>query len=246
MGIKDRLLEFLKCKGLKKSAFEKMTGLSNGFVDKMGENTRTSNLEKISNFFPDLNMVWLRTGEGEMLTTDVHPVPVEQETEPYTVNKNGVRYLKREDGKVIIEVPIVPYFALASPDDEFLPERFGADTASFEVDCIGRGKYYAFEVDGDSMDDGSRESFQRGDIVLVRELDRDDWMPHLHISNWHYWVVCWGNNVRLKQIVSQEGSTITLHSLNPSPEYCDFTLDLSEVSRLFNVIKQKPKVRSFG
>lgn len=245
MGIRDRLLEFLKSKGMKKAAFEKQTGLSNGFVDKMGENTRTSNLEKISNAFPELNIVWLRTGEGEMLTNDVHQVPIEPATEPYTENKNGVKYYKREDGKIIMEVPVVPYYALASPDDEFLPERFGTDTTTFEVDKIGRGKYYAFEVDGDSMDDGTRDSFQRGDIVLVRELDKDDWMPHLHLNGWHYWVVCWGNNVRLKQILSQEGTTITLHSLNPSPEYCDFTLDLTQVSRLFNVIKHKPKERSF-
>ena len=191
------------------------------------------------------NLEWLINGAGEMLVNDVHPVPMEQGAEPYITNSHGVRYMKREDGKIIIEVPIVPYYALASPDDEFLPERFGSDTTTFEVDKIGRGKYYAFEVDGDSMDDGTRDSFQRGDIVLVRELDKDDWMPHLHISCWRFWVVCWGNNVRLKEIVRQEGAVITLHSLNPSPEYCDFSLDLSQVSRLFNVIKHKPKERSF-
>lgn len=187
---------------------------------------------------------YLRNFE-ERIRNSAHQVPMEQGAEPYTTNSHGVRYMKREDGKLIIKVPIVPYYALASPDDEFLPERFGADTTTFEVDKIGRGKYYAFEVDGDSMDDGTRDSFQRGDIVLVRELDKDDWMPHLHISCWRFWVVCWGNNVRLKEIISQEGSVITLHSLNPSPEYCDFSLDLSQVSRLFNVIKHKPKERSF-
>lgn len=67
MNLKERLLAFLEYKGIKKGTFEKMVGLSNGFVDKVGDNTRVKKLEQISNFFPDLNMIWLRTGEGEML-----------------------------------------------------------------------------------------------------------------------------------------------------------------------------------
>lgn len=243
---RQRLAEFIRYLGITTKSFEERCRLYNGFVNsKKTKSISGKNLENILGEFPNLNRIWLLTGEGEMLTNDVHQVPIEPATEPYTTNSHGVRYMKREDGKLIIQVPIVPYYALASPDDEFLPERFGADTTTFEVDKIGRGKYYAFEVDGDSMDDGTRDSFQRGDIVLVRELDKDDWMPHLHISCWRFWVVCWGNNVRLKEIIGQEGAVITLHSLNPSPEYCDFSLDLSQVSRLFNVIKHKPKERSF-
>lgn len=67
MNLKERLLAFLEYKDIKKGTFEKMVGLSNGFVDKVGDNTRVKKLEQISNFFPDLNMIWLRTGEGEML-----------------------------------------------------------------------------------------------------------------------------------------------------------------------------------
>ena len=96
------------------------------------------------------------------------------------------------------------------------------------------------------MDNGTWNSFRKGDVVLVRELDRSDWMPHLRIDKWPFWVVVFDNNIRLKQIVKHDGDTITLHSLNPSPEYSDFSLNLSKVSRLFNVIKQKPRENSFG
>ncbi len=67
MNTKERLLAYLKYKGIKKAAFEKIAGLSNGFVDKMGDNTRSAKLEAISNSFPDLNINWLRTGEGSMI-----------------------------------------------------------------------------------------------------------------------------------------------------------------------------------
>lgn len=56
MNLRDRLLAYLEYKGIKKAAFEKAAGFSNGFVDKMGDNTRTANLDKISNFFPSLNI----------------------------------------------------------------------------------------------------------------------------------------------------------------------------------------------
>ena len=64
MALRDRVLEFIKVKHLTNSKFESLVGLSNGAVSKMGDNTRRSTLDKISNLFPDLNMVWLQTGKG--------------------------------------------------------------------------------------------------------------------------------------------------------------------------------------
>jgi SOS-response transcriptional repressor LexA len=112
----------------------------------------------------------------------------------------------------------------------------------FEVDEVHHGLYYAFKVEGDSMDDGSRKSFAAGDMVLVRELPRDEWFPHLRIKDWPFWVIVFDNNVRVKQIIAQDENSITLHSLNPSPEFCDFTIPLSRITRLFNVVKHKPQM----
>lgn len=67
MGVKDRLLEFMKYKGISQRVLEQQCGLSNGFVDKVGEGTRQSSLDKISVKYPELNILWLRTGYGEML-----------------------------------------------------------------------------------------------------------------------------------------------------------------------------------
>lgn len=70
-GLKDRLLAIIQYLGLNKAEFEKLTGLSNGFVDKAGDNTRKSSLDRISNKFPEININWIRTGEGEMLKSGV-------------------------------------------------------------------------------------------------------------------------------------------------------------------------------
>lgn len=67
MSLRDRILNFIEAKGLTVQSFEKMVGLSNGAVSKMGDNTRRGTLDKISSRFPELNCSWLLTGEGEML-----------------------------------------------------------------------------------------------------------------------------------------------------------------------------------
>lgn len=226
--------------------------MSNGYIHHLKHAPKSSILTKILLSAPDLNKVWLLTGEGEMLTAsdDVKPAKL-GDPGMVTENKHGDIYYKDKAGQLYVDVPLVPCNAMGSlPSDleEVSMDRPEWGRVRFRVDRIGHGKYYAFEVDGDSMDDGRRDSFERGDVVLVRELDRDDWMPRLYINKWPYWVVCWGNNVRLKQIVAQDEAAgdITLHSLNPSPEYTDFTLSLSEVSRLFNVITKMPKPVEYG
>ena len=66
--IKDRVLEFIKSEEISVKRFETRASLSNGAVSKMGDNTRRKILDKIVSAYPQLNMNWLLTGEGEMLS----------------------------------------------------------------------------------------------------------------------------------------------------------------------------------
>lgn len=241
--VKQRLIIFIKKKGLSQKRFEESVGLSNGYVNNISKGIGAEKLQRILYAFPDLNQTWLLTGEGPMLNTvEVSPVAQDEPKELYTTNSHGIRFYGT-DGHLSMSVPLVPCLALGSPPDEYdaLYKEYNDDAVSFPVDSVYHGRYLAFKVEGDSMDDGSRRSFQAGDIVLVRELDRDDWMPRLRYDRWPFWVVCFGNSVRIKEIVNQEGDTITLHSLNPSPEFTDFKLRLSDIRRLFNVIQVQPK-----
>lgn len=67
MSTKDRLLTFLVHSQLSQSKFEKKAGLSNGFVNNIGQGIHSASLNKIKTAFPELNTTWLVTGEGEML-----------------------------------------------------------------------------------------------------------------------------------------------------------------------------------
>lgn len=246
--VKQRLVEYLGKKGVGQNKFERLAGISNGYISNLKSTPKEGHLTKILQAAPDLNRVWLLTGTGEMLNSNVTPVEPAEAVE-VTVNSHGNKFTQTPSG-MMMEVPVVPFAAMGSPLDEFaqLIRENGFEHVTFPVDGVHHGSYYAFKVEGDSMDDGSRNGFQPGDIVLVRELDKADWAPRLHFAKWPFWVICWGNCVRLKQITAQddEGSTITCHSLNPSPEFTDFTLRLSDVHRLFNVVQVVPKPRLFS
>lgn len=66
-NFKQRLLTFLKHLEIGQNAFEKKVGLSNGVISKIKEGMTSESLKKIMEKYPDLNMVWLLTGEGTML-----------------------------------------------------------------------------------------------------------------------------------------------------------------------------------
>lgn len=67
-GLKERLLYFIEYKGLPVQMFEKIAGPSNAAVSKTGDNTRRPTIDKISKPFPELDVDWLLTGQGETLS----------------------------------------------------------------------------------------------------------------------------------------------------------------------------------
>lgn len=67
MGLLERAKEFINCKSLTAKQFEQIVGLSNGAFSKLSDSTRKSTIDRISKAFPELNVLWLITGEGEML-----------------------------------------------------------------------------------------------------------------------------------------------------------------------------------
>lgn len=67
---KDRIIGYIRERGLTTREFERRTNLSNGAVSKMGNNPRTSIVENILSEFPEINRKWLLTGEGEMFDSN--------------------------------------------------------------------------------------------------------------------------------------------------------------------------------
>lgn len=65
--INQRLKTFISYKGISIREFERVCGLSNGYVSGIKHVILPEKMANISLHFPDLNTVWLLTGHGEML-----------------------------------------------------------------------------------------------------------------------------------------------------------------------------------
>lgn len=68
-SVKERLIAFIDYKGITKNKFETLCGLGKRYVSNISRSISPDVAERISLTFPDLNMGWVMTGEGEMLKT---------------------------------------------------------------------------------------------------------------------------------------------------------------------------------
>lgn len=166
MTLKDRILEFVAYKGLTVQYFEKKVGLSNGAVAKMGDNTRRSTLDKVSNTFPELNEAWLLTGEGEMLKPN-------GEDRAHAKMIGRVFTADQRDSNVVM-IDFVPVSATASFIESLSDGASAMDKLPLipfgnerdEVDSLA-----VFEVDGDSM----FPTIPSGSLILAKKIPERSW-----------------------------------------------------------------------
>lgn len=234
MNLKERLFHLIEIEGLNPNQFYIKTGLGNGYLDKVGDVLRRPTIEKIQKTFPKWNFDWILKEEGSPLTEI--DIPKEERSKE-------ANFIADKD---IMNVPLVNQYAYAGyicgfGDPEYIEDL---PTIPFIVDHEGKGNYIAFEVRGDSMNDGTEDSYLEGDRLLCREIQPHLWANYkLHIRKWDF-VIIHEEGILVKRIIDHdvEKGLITIHSLNPF--YEDKVLDLREVRQIFNVIElQRPRRR---
>lgn len=247
----ERILFIIKhfCEG-SKAEFAKIMGERPQTISGwLKRNNGPRVLYKILEKFPSVNPAWLITGIGEMIVEkdgnggntppadakpkEIHLPPIKKEAEP--LNPNAIIY-----------VPLVNQYAYAGYLNGYQSETYmnTLPTIPFIADHEARGNYIAFEVKGDSMNDGTEDSYLEGDRLLCREIPFHLWKDsRLHIKKWDF-VIVHEDGILIKRITDHDvaNHTITVHSLNDM--YPDRVLDLSEVKQIFNVVEmQRPRRR---
>ena len=69
--VKQRLLTFIKYKGIPTRRFCNLILVSQSYVSNINKSIQPDKINRISEQFPDLNTGWLLTGNGEMLNEDL-------------------------------------------------------------------------------------------------------------------------------------------------------------------------------
>ncbi|MEE6130223.1 S24 family peptidase [Chryseobacterium arthrosphaerae] len=139
-----------------------------------------------------------------------------------------------------LEVRVVTNKARAGFTDSYYAEEYLKDlpVVLVEADREYKGKYLAFEVNGDSME----PEYYAGDIVICREVRRDLWQYKLHYKDYDFVIAHGTKGIMLKEIIDHNTDTgeITCHSLNNEyGKHNDFILNLKEVAFLYNVVEHR-------
>lgn len=227
MNIQERLRAIITHSGLSVNAFAAKIGYNQSNLSKIlaGKRDFNSNLENaICREFPEINRAWLSAEEGTML----------QQSE-------AVVYNARE----IVTIPLVGQYAYAGylsgySDPEYIDKL---PTIDFMPDRHMTGNYVAFEVRGDSMDDGTSDGYLCGEILICREVEQDYWRDSKLFINKRDFVIVHTEGILIKRIVKHdvENHIITIHSLNPL--YPDKEIDLAEVKQIFSVVESRRQRR---
>lgn len=162
---------------------------------------------------------------------------LEQNTQKPTTQINVVKVNPN-----IMEVPLVSQYAYAGflsgyADPEYIESL---PKVAFTTKDTHKGNYLAFEVRGDSMNNGKVESMLDSDVILCREIPQHHWRNKLHIDKWNFLITTIDEGMVIKRIIKHdtENHIITLHSLNEDKElYPDFELSLNRVAKIYNIVK---------
>ena len=67
MGVKERIKDFIKYKGISERAFCISIGVSISYVNSIRKSIQPDKMKTITMVYPELNPIWLMTGDGEMI-----------------------------------------------------------------------------------------------------------------------------------------------------------------------------------
>lgn len=210
MDLKSRLIQFIEYKGLTIQSFEIQANLSNGAVSKMGNGTRRSTLDKISVPFPELNINWLLTGDGDMLNNDNKACPSKEKLKPVD---SYTTYL-------------LPMSAMGGSLTGFAAPGTGLKDCEKIISPI-ENVDFAITVYGESM----TPEYPSGSRVLIKKIN-----PSLFIEWGKVYVLDTPNGVIIKEVLECKGKEgyIVCHSINP--KFADFEVPLSEIYGMYRVL----------
>lgn len=230
MDVKERLKKYLEYKGIRQADFTDSINASRGYINAIRKSISGDRVAIIKRVYTDLNTDWLLYGHGDMLNLK----------NSNALHGSSSNDLKPKNYATTLEVKIVTTKARAGYADAYYAEEYLADlpTVLIEADKEYKGKYLAFEVDGDSME----PDYNKGDIVICREVQRHLWQYKLHFKDYDFVIAHGTKGIMLKEIIDHNVETgeITCHSLNNDDgKHEDFVLNLKEIAFLYNVVEHR-------
>lgn len=217
MNTRERMKKYLQYKNISEGTFEKSTGLSKGFISNIGDSIRAANRLKIEMYAPDLNMVWLLTGEGNMLNNKESPPLSPVNT---IINDNN-------DSLCDYITYLLPMSTHGGSFTGIPAEATQLQGCEKIISPI-KGVDFAISIYGDSM----APEYPSGSRVLIKKIN-----PEVFIDWGRVYVLDTSNGVIIKKVIkSNTEGYVTCRSVNPDPIYSDFDVPLKEIYGMYRVL----------
>ncbi|QTE35991.1 hypothetical protein J3L18_23035 [Mucilaginibacter gossypii] len=163
------------------------------------------------------------------------------------IEGNESPYIDMGNGQFLMVVPLIPIRASAGYREHFQDESYidsHYDKHYFPVTRQYRGKYFAFVVDGDSMENWTseemaRQSISEGATVTGRDIPKQHWVNKFHLKSFQDYVIVHKDTILVKRIINHDtiNGIITCNSLNPDKiRHPDFDLDLNDCLQILNIV----------
>lgn len=173
--VRDRLEYYIAHKGLSVRRFEILIGASNGYVSNIKLNITPAKQKQIQSAFPDLNMSWLLTGEGEMLR--------HAPSQNITGNNNIVGNSNTGNNTIIADTqaqkstdnhykPIVPKYLTSQPNTDVY-KILNTDGHSLQLDSMTAiPPYNNFDFYYMVRQDAMKPLYKEGDVLALVHTER--------------------------------------------------------------------------
>ena len=217
--VRERLIKFYESKGLTKKAFEKKCGLSNGYMDKLRNCPSPQKLESIYLSFPELNRIWLLTGEGEMTNNETTIIPTDISRIPGILPEIEFKFAAGQtlligEGRIVNRYWYLPD---CRDCEAVVPIQGTSMQPDFPAGCFAAMKRY-------NIPNNNPNAIPFGQVfgIVVEDEVTGEWHGYVKVLRRHkdpdtaknYWIA---------------------HSFNP--DFDDFDIPLSQVKSLW-IVKQ--------
>lgn len=167
--VRQRLKNFISYRNMSIRAFQEAACLSNSFVASIDQSIAPKTRAKIQSAFPDLNMSWLLTGEGEMLRqASSQNITGNSNTGNNTIIANA-QAQKSTDSH---SKPIVPKYLTSQPNTDVY-KILNTDGHTMQLDSMTAiPPYNNFDFYYMVRQDAMKPLYKEGDVLALAHTER--------------------------------------------------------------------------
>lgn len=236
MSIKQRLQEYCRERRTTIGTFSRHAGISSSYFNNVKADIGKEIQIRIANTYPDLNIEWLRTGQGEMLKVPATVTMFNPSSEEAQVASEGIdlsvvpaevveavaEELKKEESIIIVspEVANAPNTNIRT----FIKDKADELERIYLGDLLPAGAKVAERVRKTSM----LPTFQPGDWVFVKFINKDN------ITDGETYYFDFNTRPTMIRKVKIEGDNLRLIAKNP--QFGDTIIKREEINNIGDIV----------